>query len=346
MSGLSELSGLSEQSGRNEPGGQKGQKFQVERPAERRQLARTGPAEPIARTYRAGFVGIIGLPNAGKSTLLNALVGEKVAIVTAKPQTTRQRVVGIMTAPEGQIVLVDAPGIVGPSGSLNRFLRAEYEDVMRNADLVCVLLPLDAKDAKSIQRVIEVVEKSGKPWLAIISKDDQLEHSHRVGIIHGLLADKARVISVSAERSPQECREKFWAEVLPRLPESPAPLYNDDLYTTHHMRELAAEIVREKCFMLLKQEVPYGLAVRIKTFREEGPLPRIEAEIVVAKENYRAIVVGKQGSMLREIGTLARKDLEELIGRKIYLGLHVSVRKNWTENKRLMKELGYAHSEN
>jgi GTP-binding protein Era len=295
--------------------------------------------------FRAGFVGIIGAPNAGKSTLLNALVGEKVAIVSAKPQTTRERIVGIVNSPEGQMVLVDAPGVVSPKGTLNRFLCHEYEDVIRNVDVLCAMLPVDGGSVEEIQDIIALVQKSAKPWVGIVSKDDIVEKVHRVSIILGLLSDAGvPVMVLSAENRPDECREKFLSTVLPLLPESPGPLYGEDLYTTHNMRDLVREIIREKCFELLEQEVPYGLAVRIVSFNEDGVVPRIEADIIVTKANHRGIVIGKGGSMLKNIGASARVDIEQLLGTKVYLGLHVSVRKNWMENSGIMKELGYVQT--
>jgi GTP-binding protein Era len=293
-------------------------------------------------SYRAGFVGLIGLPNAGKSTLANALVGEKISIVTAKPQTTRQRVLGILNDEQSQILFVDAPGRVKSTSGLNQFLSAEYAAVIADSDVLVAVLNLDQRKPEELLSVAQSCADSGKPWMAVISKTDFPE-PQRVAILRGKLSEfGVPVVGVSALHQPAEARELILPLVRGLLPESEAPLYDTDAYTTQSMREMAAETVREKCFEHLHQEIPYGLAVKTQKYVEdEGKIVKIYADILVNKEGHKAIVVGKGGSALKRIGTLARQDLERVLGRKVYLELHVVVRKNWATNPQMLEELGY-----
>lgn len=292
--------------------------------------------------FRAGFVGLIGLPNSGKSTVMNALVGEKVSIVTSKPQTTRRRSMGLVNAPGYQMVVVDAPGIVRPSAGLNAFLREEAEDVIKQSDVLIAVLNLDEKKFEHLDEVIQMVKESGKPWAILIHKTD-LNVPHRVQILRGKVAEYGvPVIQGSALKDQELIRELVAEKVAPMLPEAEKPLYDEELYTLSTTRDLCAEIVREKCFENLHQEVPFGLAVRIMKFTEdEGDLVSILAEILVAKENHRPIVIGKGGETLKTIGIEARKEMKKLIGRPVYLNLNVASKKNWQRSAGMLKDLGY-----
>ena len=293
-------------------------------------------------SYRAGFIGLIGLPNSGKSTLMNALVGEKVSIVTAKPQTTRRRVMGLVSDVGFQAVIVDAPGVVRAKTGLNMFLREEAHDVISQSDVLIAVLNIDEKSAEQLNEIIELASTSGKPWIALIHKTD-LPQMHRPQILRDKL-DKfgVPVIQGSSLKEPEALRELVLENVISRLPYSDGPLYDEELYTLSSMRELCAEIIRERCFEILHQEVPFGLAVRILRFVEdEGDVVLIYAEIVVAKENHRPIVIGREGQTLKRIGSEARKEMETLIGRKVYLDLKVVAKKDWQRNPGLMRDLGY-----
>jgi len=297
-------------------------------------------------SFRAGFVGLIGLPNSGKSTLLNALVGEKVSIVTSKPQTTRRRVVGLInyksTENHAQVIVVDAPGVIKPRSGLNQFLRDEAEDVITQSDALVAVLNIDEGNADHLEEILNMVKGSGKPWVALIHKTD-LPQVHRPQI----LRDKLRPLGVpivqgSSLTEGKMLRESLMEAVIPLLPAADSPLYEEDFYTLSPTKELCGEIIREKCFESLHQEVPFGLAVKIQKFVEdEGDMVMIYSEIMVAKENHRAIVVGKGGSILKKIGTEARKEMEKLIGRRVYLDLKVTSKHNWQRNPGIMKELGY-----
>lgn len=294
--------------------------------------------------YKAGFLGLIGQPNAGKSTLMNYLVQEKVSIVTAKPQTTRRRIVGIWSTEKGQIVFVDAPGLVQAEKGLNGFLAKEAQNVIDESDALLAIVSLDEDKAESAEKVIELVAKSGKPWIGIITKTDIKEKQHRLMILKQMIESKgAKALSLSVKESlnDQEEREALLIECLELLPESPAPLYDAELYTDENIRDLVAETIREKCFEHLHQEVPYQLAVRIIKFDETQDLPKIYAEIIVARENHKPIVIGKGAAVIKQIGIDARKSIEEMMGEKIFLDLKVNVKADWFENKLIMKELGY-----
>lgn len=293
-------------------------------------------------SYRAGFVGLIGLPNSGKSTLLNAMVGEKVSIVTSKPQTTRRRVMGVLSHKDYQLVFVDAPGVVQSKTGLNLFLREEATDVISQSDVLIAVLNIDERRAEGLQEIIDIVKESGKPWIALIHKTD-LPQIHRPQILRDKLSDLGvPVIQGSALNDPKLLSELLLEHLVKMVPEAKDALYDEELYTLSTTRELCGEIIREKCFENLHQEVPFGLAVKILKFIEdEGPMIRVHSEILVAKENHRPIVIGKQGSILKKIGIEARKEIEELTGRRVFLDLNVASKRNWQKNPGMMKELGY-----
>jgi len=296
--------------------------------------------------YRAGFVGIIGLPNSGKSTLMNALVGEKVSIVTAKPQTTRRRVMGLVSDKNFQIVFVDAPGVVNAKSGLNMFLHEEAQDVISQSDVLVAVLNIDERSPEHLDQILSLVKESGKPWVALIHKVD-LPELHRPQILRDKLAALGvPVIQGSALSQPEGLREVLLEAVLPLLPAADGPLYDEELYTLSTTRELCAEIIREKCFETLHQEVPFGLAVKVLKFDEESPVIKIYSEILVAKENHRPIVIGSGGAALKKIGTEARKEIEKLLGEKVYLDLQVQSKRDWQKNRGIMKELGYVLAKN
>ena len=292
--------------------------------------------------YRAGFVGLIGLPNSGKSTLMNALVGKKVSIVTSKPQTTRRRVMGLISEKDFQIVFVDAPGVVKAKSGLNLFLREEAEDVISQSDALSAVLNIDERRAEHLEEIVQMVKASGKPWIALMHKTD-LPQLHRPQILREKLALLGVPIAQGSSLvEPKAVREILLESLLTLIPDAKATLYDEEMYTLSSTRELCAEIIREKCFELLHQEIPFGLAVKIQRYAEDdGPLVNIFSEIMVAKENHRAIVIGREGATLKQIGTEARKEMEKLTGRRIYLDLKVQSKKGWQKNPGMMKDLGY-----
>ncbi|MNK01280.1 GTPase Era [compost metagenome] len=296
-------------------------------------------------SYKAGFLGLIGQPNAGKSTLMNFLVDEKVSIVSAKPQTTRRRILGIWSTDQGQVVFVDAPGVIKADKGLNSYLSKEAEDVIKDSDALIAVISVDEEKPDAAEKIIDMVASSGKPWIGVVTKTDIEDKAHRILILKRMIEDrKGKALSISAVKykGDIEEREAMLLEFLELLPESPAPLYDTELFTNENVREMAAEIIREKCFESLHHEIPYSIAVRIIKFDENAaPVPKIYAEIVVSKESHKGIVVGKEARVIKTIGMEARKEIEKLMGQKIFLDLNVTVKDEWFANKRIMKELGY-----
>ena len=290
--------------------------------------------------FRAGFVALIGMPNAGKSTLLNTLLQEKVSIVSEKPQTTRARVTGIMNLPKAQIVFVDAPGTIKSTSGINQFLQDEAKDVIEQADVLCLLLAAD-QDEKSAAELLETCRRANKPWVTIVTKSDLLSGTRTPKFFGTLVEDKIPFVSISALKRGDEAREEIVSKVEPLLPPSLAPLYDPELYTTQTVRQMVAEFVREAAFAHLRQEIPYGLAVKVVEFKEDLPVPRIRCEIMVDRENHKAMVIGAGARTIKAIGAEARAKIEPLVGQQVFLELRVQVREDWTKNPRLMKELGY-----
>lgn len=294
-------------------------------------------------TYRSGFVGLIGQPNAGKSTLMNYLIDQKVSIVTAKPQTTRRRILGIHTEEKGQIIFIDAPGVVKAEKGLNSFLEKEAENVMRESDILMAVVSVDEKDAESNQKILDMVKSSKKPWIGLITKTDVDAKAHRILILKNMIESMGvKCLQVSCVRDGKEGRDVILEALLPLLPEAPGPLYEDDLYTTENVRDLIAEIIREKCFLNLEHEIPYQVAVQIRKFDEKAkPCPHIYADILVGKDSHKPIVVGKKATVIKKISQESREEVEKLMQEKVYLELNVVVKEQWFDHKQTMKELGY-----
>ncbi len=298
-------------------------------------------------SYRAGFVGIIGLPNAGKSTLMNFLVKEKVSIVSNKPQTTRRRVLGIYSCPEGQLVFVDSPGMITASSGLNGFLAKEAEEVIRESDALMLLLSLDTASPEEAQKLVDLAAASHKPWVGIISKYDLQEKIHRHLVLKTMIETAGgqafNISCIKEYDSQKQERSDLLAKLISLVPSSPTPLHDVELFTPENLRTLVGEIIREKCFEFLHEEIPFQIAVRPILFNESEKMPHLAYEILVGKENHKSIVIGKGGASLKKIGTEARKEIERLMGEKIFLELKVGYKKDWQKDPRLMKELGYFH---
>lgn len=294
------------------------------------------------KSFRAGYVGLVGLPNAGKSTLVNALVGEKISIVTEKPQTTRQRITGVVTKEDFQAILVDAPGFIRSDLGLNKFLSDESHSVMEDVNALVFLFQLDVSSPEKFEELIQVAQKSKKPCICVITKIDRPER-HRILVLQDLI-EKAglTVIKGSALKNIGEIKTQLFDWVKSVLPETPGPLMDPELYTTENVRDICSEIIREKCFEVLHQEIPFGSAVHILKFDETNPdLVKIYAEIWVPRESHQKIVVGRKAQVIKTIGSWARRDIEKVVGSKVFLDLHVKLKKNWSKDDHVMKELGY-----
>jgi GTPase len=294
--------------------------------------------------YKAGFLGIIGQPNAGKSSLMNYLIKEKISIVTSKPQTTRRRILGLHSEAAGQVVFVDAPGIVQSTTGLNSFLQKEAEDVIRSSDSLMAVLSISEEKIENNEEIINMVVRSNKPWFAVITKTDLTDKLHRITLLKELIKKHGgQAISVSIKNTTDEDRKLILDECLKMMPAAPAPLYDTELFTTENVKSILEEIIREKCFEILEYEVPYQLAVQTRKFDEDAkPCPKIYVDIIIAKDTHKPIVIGKGGANIKRIGEQAREEIQKIMDvDKVYLELNVVVKNGWFENKTAMKDLKY-----
>lgn len=290
--------------------------------------------------HRAGFLTLAGRTNVGKSSLLNRIVGQKVAIVTPKPQTTRRRIVGIRTDPDAQIVLIDAPGFHQSRQLLSRRMLDTAHRCLAEGEVIAPLVEaghaLDREDLDLLEKVVELK----RPVVIVINKVDRVPRAHVLPLIEELhrLVPSAEIVPVSALKG--ENVDELVRVVKRLLPESPA-LMAEDEYTDQTERMIAEEIVREKIFLGMRQEIPFSTTVTVEQFVEDKDLIRIEALVIVARESHKGMIIGAGGRQLKTIGTQARIELEELFGRKVYLGLLVKVDAGWNEDPRKLKELGF-----
>ncbi len=290
--------------------------------------------------FRAGYIAIIGRPNVGKSTLLNSLVGQKVSITSRKPQTTRQRITGILTRDDAQLMFVDTPGFqTRHVSALNRHMNRAVTQALADVDVI--LLVIEAGRFSPEDRELLALLPVKRRVLLVINKIDRLADR---GLLLPFITevkgahDFAEIVPVSANKGHGVAG---LAQTISRyLPAQPA-LYGADEITESSERFLAAELIREKLFRLLGDELPYACAVIIDKFAIEGKLRRIHASIIVDKESHKGIIIGAQGAQLKAIGTKARLDMEKLFGGKVHLELWVKVKRGWTENQQVLKQLGY-----
>lgn len=288
-----------------------------------------------------GFVGIIGLPNAGKSTLLNRVLDEKISIVSSKPQTTRQSFTGILTQENYQIIFYDAPGFVEPKQGLFKFLASEFEKVMEKSDHLLMMISHEQRDTEVFKQAMAKVEASGKKVSYLFSKSDLKETEFVQSLKENLKEKSVSFVEYSIKEKDLSQINQLLSEIASEMPKEHHPLYDPEMISLERTRDIVAEFIREECFVELSKEIPFGLGVIIKSFKREKGLQHIQANIIIEKENHKAIVIGKGGQQLKKIGQGARKKIEDLLGEKIFLGLHVSHKKNWMKNQAIMKELGY-----
>jgi len=290
--------------------------------------------------HRAGFVAIIGRPNAGKSTLLNRYVGQKVAIVTSKPQTTRNRIQGIVTRPQGQIVFIDTPGLHEAHTVLNRQMMREVAAALEGIDVLLMMVDASATQPHADQLLLDKAKRfEGKAILAL-NKTDRVPKPKLLPLLEAFSKafPFAALVPISALKG-NGCDELL-TEILKQLPEG-VPFFPEDQVTDQPERFLASEIVREKAIQLTYHEVPHALRVMIDKFEETPKILRIEATLNVERDSQKKILIGKKGEMLKKVGTEARKELETLLGTKIYLGLFVKVAPGWRDNPQQVRELDW-----
>jgi GTP-binding protein Era len=288
---------------------------------------------------KSGFVSIVGRPNSGKSTLLNRLVGEKVSIVTEKPQTTRHVVRGIVTRSEGQITFLDTPGIHKPIHRMNERMMQSVRDAMSDVDLIVLMADAAAVFGRGDEFTLDLLKPVTTKKLLLLNKIDRIEKKTLLPLMdhYSLLGDFEEIIPISALTG--ENVEDLVKVLFKYLSEGPM-FYPEDQISDQPERAIAAEMVREKLIVLTEEEMPYSTAVVVDQFEEGEKLHRIFASIFVERESQKAIVIGKGGQKLKEVGSEARKDLESFFGRKVFLELHVKVKKNWRDDEETLRALG------
>ncbi|HOV72243.1 MAG TPA: GTPase Era [Dysgonamonadaceae bacterium] len=289
--------------------------------------------------HRSGFVNIVGNPNVGKSTLMNLLVGEKLSIITSKSQTTRHRIIGIVNTPEYQVVYSDTPGVLQPNYKLQEQMLAFSLSALDDADVLLYVTDVVETIDKN-NDFLDRVRQMDIPVLLLINKIDltnQTELEKLVEQWHGLLP-KAEIYPISAVNNFGI--EEIKKRIVELLPESP-PYFEKDALTDKPARFFVSEIIREKALMLYQKEVPYSLEVLVEEFKEEKNIIRIRAVIWVERDSQKGIIIGHKGEALKKLGTLARKDLELFFEKKVYLQLFVKVEKDWRNNERILRSLGY-----
>ena len=289
---------------------------------------------------KTGYIAIVGRPNVGKSTILNSILGEKVAIVSNKPQTTRNRIIGIHTKGESQFVFLDTPGIHSPKNRLGDYMVKAANTTMQDADAVVLVVEAGKKMSTVEENVIKYLKMADVPAVLAVNKVDLVDanviadtiieysNEHEFDAVVPVCAKNGNKVDELLDECEKFLSEEEW-------------LFPEDMITDQPERQMAAEIIREKLLRTLNKEVPHGIAVVIEEFREEEGLVSIRAEIFCEKESHKGIIVGKKGAGLKLVGSYARQDLEKLLGTKVYLNLWVKVKENWRDSVGNVKNFGY-----
>lgn len=296
-------------------------------------------------TYKSGFAALIGRPNVGKSTLMNCLIGQKIAITSQKPQTTRNRIQTVYTSDEGQIVFVDTPGIHKAKNKLGDYMVHVAEHSLREVDVILWLVePTDYIGAGE-QHIIEQLKKAKAPIILVINKIDTVKKEQLLGYIdtYRKALDFAEIVPVSALK--KDNTDVLIAQIMKYLPYGPA-FYDEDTITDQPTRQIVAELIREKVLRSVDEEIPHGVAVTIESMKYRKKLVDINATIICEKDSHKGIIIGKGGAMLKKIGSMARPEIEELLEQHVNLQLWVKVKKDWRDSDFLIKNFGYDPKEN
>ena len=289
---------------------------------------------------RTGFISIVGRPNVGKSTLLNSILGEKIAIVSNKPQTTRNRIAGIETRGEDQFVFLDTPGIFKPQNSLGDFMVKTANSTMQEGDMVILVADVGYRPGDVEEDIVAYLKKSGTPAILALNKVDLYRREQIAETIaaYAAIHNFEAVVPISAKKG------KYVNEVLDecaKLLREGDWFYDEDMITDQPQRQMVAEIIREKILRTLDKEIPHGVAIVVEEYRDEGSIVRIRAEIFCEKASHKGILVGKNGETLKRIGSYAREDMEKLLDAQVYLNLWVKVKENWRDSARGILNFGY-----
>lgn len=291
--------------------------------------------------YHSGYVALVGRPNAGKSTLLNRLVGQKIAAVSDKPQTTRFKIQGVITRPDGQVVLVDTPGVHQPGYELNRRMMAAVQDALMGVDLVCLLRDAAVSTGNGDRFVLDLIKRANKPSLLILNKVDKLEDkSALLPLMDWYRNEHAweEIVPISALKN--DMTDVLLDNMIRHLPAGEA-IFSADELTDQPLRVMVSEIVREKILQVTGDEIPYVTAVLTERFEEtRDDFARINCVIIVERQSQKKIIIGKGASRLKEIGIRARRDIEELVGHRVHLELFVKVEEDWRNRNALLDDMG------
>ncbi len=291
-------------------------------------------------THRSGFVNIIGNPNVGKSTLMNALVGERLSIITSKAQTTRHRILGIVNGEDFQIVYSDTPGILKPNYKLQESMMKFVEGAVSDADVILYVTDTVEQDEERAAAILDRVARSGIPAIVVINKIDLTDQQKLEALVdswHERLPE-AEIVPVSAKENFN--LEALLRNILAHLPEG-EPFYPKDTLTDKTLRFFASELIREQILLNYDKEIPYSCEIEIDAYKEEPTIDRISATIHVMRETQKGILIGHKGERLKKVGTAARKEMEEFLGKKVFLQLFVKVSDGWRDNERKLRQFGY-----
>lgn len=296
----------------------------------------------MERKYKSGFVTLIGRPNVGKSTLMNQIIGQKIAITSDKPQTTRNRIQTVYTSEEGQIIFVDTPGIHKAKNKLGEYMVTVAERTLNEVDLILWLVEPSTFIGAGERHIAEQLTRVKTPIILVINKIDTVKKEEILTFIGAYkdICNFAEIVPVSALNG--ENKESLMKAIFNYLPEGPQ-FYDEDTITDQPERQIVAELIREKALRLLDEEIPHGIAVSIESMKErkKGNIVDIEATIVCERDSHKGIIIGKQGAMLKKIGTLARQEIENLLDMKVNLQIWVKVKKDWRDSDFLLKNYGY-----
>ena len=296
----------------------------------------------MERAYKSGFAAIIGRPNVGKSTLMNRLIGQKIAITSKKPQTTRNRIQTVYTCEQGQIIFQDTPGIHKAKNKLGEYMVNVAQKTLEDVDVILWLVEASTYIGPGEKYIAEQLEKTKKPVILVINKVDTIKKEEILAVIDAYrkLYDFREIVPTSALRGQN--MEDLIDTIFRYLPEGPQ-FYDEDTVTDQPQRQIVAEIIREKALHALDEEIPHGIAVTIERMRERkrGNICDIEATIICERDSHKGIIIGKQGAMLKKIGTNARYEIEQMLEEQVNLKIWVKVRKDWRDNDIQMKKFGY-----
>lgn len=294
----------------------------------------------MEKEFKSGFAAIIGLPNVGKSTLLNAIAGQKIAIVSDKPQTTRNKILAIFNDEGHQIVFTDTPGIHRPHNKLGEFMVKTAKDAAGDVDIVLFMVDAEKKVSDTERKIAEDMQKSGIDTILVINKADKVVKEEILPIIasYAEVCDFAAIVPISAKTG--DGVEILLDEMKKLLPLGPK-FYDEELVTDQQEKQIAEEIIREKILRFLDKEVPHGIAVQIEKMSELDNITKIYASIYCEKASHKGIIIGKNGEMLKKIGKCARVDIEEMLDKKVYLELWVKVKNDWRNSEKLIKNFGF-----